>query len=381
MRYYVDDGILAEVQWWPNGRRCVRAVQSLTSDHFRLLGVRGASDPPLLSASKITNWDTRLEVLGWLGDTEALTVTSPPYMRLKLRLLLLEWPPTRTYASAKQVSQLAGVLMHISFAVRRGSLLVHGSLASAGMPRIEAGDHFAGQMANPRRRVALGPEFHAGLEFWRWFVDKGVDARGRVLSVPMYHFLERSAQRTFFSDASKAAVGGYCLETGVCWRYDFTAQEQSRFCGSSKCVRGVDDLSMNVLELFCMVVSAFILVSSCADRPSATGDCALLETTRPLCIGCGVVGGDWNRVPVPSCVSSAFSKCHLDGISRRRMCVVSTTLPPTASLAGIAAPFLIICAPFVPTSRGRFGNWRPSAFPSVLRCWPQTHATRRCGLD
>ena len=71
MRYYVDDGILVEVQWWPDGRCCMRAVQSLASDHFRLLGVRGASDPPLLSASKIANWDMRLEVMGWLVGTEA----------------------------------------------------------------------------------------------------------------------------------------------------------------------------------------------------------------------------------------------------------------------------------------------------------------------
>ena len=87
-RYYVDDGILVEVQWWPDGQRCMRAVQSLASDHFRLLGVRGASDPTLLSASKITNWDTRVGVLGLLVDTEALTVTAPAHKRLKLRLLL-----------------------------------------------------------------------------------------------------------------------------------------------------------------------------------------------------------------------------------------------------------------------------------------------------
>ena len=36
VRYYVDDGILAELQWWPEGRRCLRAVQSVASDHFRL---------------------------------------------------------------------------------------------------------------------------------------------------------------------------------------------------------------------------------------------------------------------------------------------------------------------------------------------------------
>ena len=86
--------ILVQVQWWPDGRRCMRAVQSLASDHFRVLGVRGASDPPLLSASKITNWNTRLDVLGWWVDTAAFTVTAPPHNRLKLRLLLVEWPPT-----------------------------------------------------------------------------------------------------------------------------------------------------------------------------------------------------------------------------------------------------------------------------------------------
>ena len=63
-RYYVDDGILVEVQWRPDGRRCMKAVRSLASDHFCLLTERGASDPPLLSAGNITNWDTRLEVSG-----------------------------------------------------------------------------------------------------------------------------------------------------------------------------------------------------------------------------------------------------------------------------------------------------------------------------
>ena len=90
VRYYVDDGILIEVQWWPDGRRCMRAVQSLASDHFRLLGVRGAFDPPLLSASKITSWDTRLEELGWVVDAEALAATLPPHKRLKLRSFLVE---------------------------------------------------------------------------------------------------------------------------------------------------------------------------------------------------------------------------------------------------------------------------------------------------
>ena len=28
VRYYVDDGILVEVQWFPGGRRCIRALQT-----------------------------------------------------------------------------------------------------------------------------------------------------------------------------------------------------------------------------------------------------------------------------------------------------------------------------------------------------------------
>ena len=205
-------------------------------------------------------------------------MTSPPHKRLKLRLSLAQWPPTRTYASAKQVSQLAGFLMHISFAVYPGSFVVHRLLASIGVLRIAAGDQFAGRMANPGRCVALGPEFHADLKFWRWLFDKGVDARGGVLSAPMYYLLKRPVQRTLFSDASKTAVGGYCLETSVNCRYDLTALEQLGFCGSSKSVRGVDDdISINMLERLGMVVSAFVLVFSCADRPSATGGCALLR--------------------------------------------------------------------------------------------------------
>ena len=150
-------------------------------------------------------------------------------------------------------------------------------LASVGMPRISAGADFGFRTANPGRRLVLGSEVQGDLEFWRWFVEEGLDARGRALSAPMYHLLERPSQRTLFSDASKTAVGGFCLEAGVYWRYGLDAGEQSRFCGSSKSVAGENDTSINVLELLGMVVSAWVLVSPCAERPAALGDCVLLR--------------------------------------------------------------------------------------------------------
>ena len=60
-------------------------------------------------------------------------------------------------------------------------------------------------------------------------------------------------------------VRGYCLEIGVYWRVDLTAQEQSRLFGWSKSVRVLNDLFINVLERLGMVVSVIVLVFSCAD--------------------------------------------------------------------------------------------------------------------
>ena len=382
MRYYVDDGIVVEVQWWPDGHRCLRAVQSLASEYFRLLGERGVADPPLLSARTITDWDTQLEVLGWIIDTEALTVMLPSHKRLKLQNLLAEWPSSRASASARQVSQLVGFLIHVSFAVRPRRFFVNRLLASVGMPRISAGADFGFRTANPGRRLVLGPEFQGDLEFWRWFVEEGLDARGGTFSAPMYHLLERPSQRTLFSDASKTAVGGFCLETGVYWRYYLDGAERSRFCGSSKSVAGENDISINVLELLGMVVSEWVLVSPCAEHPAALGDCVLLggdneaavEWVRRCRVGKEPRSGALVRLLGVLELSSGwhFDAKHVrgifdvadDGISRWDRASVLVNLRAVR--------------PEILWSRSRI--WGPRAYPYVLRCWPRTHATRHCGL-
>ena len=123
----------------------------------------------------------------------------------------------------------------------------------------------------------LGPMFHEDLDFWRWFVKIGLASRGGQFFSPMYNVLIRPPKLTLFSDASKQAVGGYCVETGHYWRYDLSAEERSRFCGSSKSVVGVNDISINVLELLGMLVGAWLLVVQQQHRPAETGDCVLLR--------------------------------------------------------------------------------------------------------
>lgn len=83
----------------------------------------------------------------------------------------------------------------------------------------------------------------------------------------MHHFLERPARRILFSDTSKTPIGGYRLETGVYWRYVLDAGERPHFfCGSRAVVTGKNDISIHVVELLGMVVSAFVLVILRAER-------------------------------------------------------------------------------------------------------------------
>ena len=72
---YVDDAVLVEPQCSPVGNRCLRASQSMGSDHGRLLIERQSGDPPFLAPDKASSWHTRLEVLGWDLDTVAMTIS------------------------------------------------------------------------------------------------------------------------------------------------------------------------------------------------------------------------------------------------------------------------------------------------------------------
>ena len=94
---------------------------------------------------------------------------------------------------------------------------------------------------------------------------------------PWYNLVLRPPLRTLFSDASKPVVGGYRLETGFWWRYTFDENERARFCGYSTMVTGENDISINIAELLGMVMSAWMLVILCGERPDNTCNSALLR--------------------------------------------------------------------------------------------------------
>ena len=78
VRFYVDGSVLVGVRSFQDGRRLRCMIESLALDHLKLLGPRGPRDSPLLEAQKLLGWSTRLEVLGWVLDTDRLTFPCRP---------------------------------------------------------------------------------------------------------------------------------------------------------------------------------------------------------------------------------------------------------------------------------------------------------------
>ena len=60
-------------------------------------------------------------------------------------------------------------------------------------------------------------------------------------------------------------MGGYCLESGCWWRYDFDENMRSRVRPK---VFGRDDLSIDLLELLAMTVTAWAFTVQAATPPN-----------------------------------------------------------------------------------------------------------------
>ena len=127
-----------------------------------------------------------------------------------------------------------------------------------------------------RRVVDLGWEFHNDIAFWKWAIDQQLVRKGESLCAPIYDHTMRAPSRRYYSDASFTAIGGFCPELKVYWRYslaealtlELKKQSVRKQAGSS---------TINLLESIGMMVSAFVMQIMEKDRPEYAGDTVLLQ--------------------------------------------------------------------------------------------------------
>ena len=114
------------------------------------------------------------------------------------------------------------------------------------------------------------------VEWWRWCLKEGMAGEGERLAAPFFRFVKQTHRRTWFSDASFEALGGLCLEMGVYSRYNLSEGEVKRTIRSRK---GGDRnrLSINVLELMGMVMTAYVMIVIRRDRPAKEGESVLMR--------------------------------------------------------------------------------------------------------
>ena len=112
--------------------------------------------------------------------------------------------------------------------------------------------------------LRLTAEYMADVGWWMRYVQQHNIMEGERMVAPFYRFVKQAPERKWFSNASHEAIGGLCLETGVHWRYQLTEEVQLRTVRSK---RGKGDrISINVLGLMAMVMTAYVMRGDKPDR-------------------------------------------------------------------------------------------------------------------
>ena len=268
---YVDDFIKLKVQHSPTDTSALMASASLASDHVRLFGPSAEGDTPILAPHKSSDWNTTIDALGYTINTHTLQISVTQQKVEALRELLANsWPADRREARAQEVLSLAGKLWNMTFVVRAGRYFVWQLLRLTNLHTTEK------RHKKVSRYVTLGPEFHGDLAFWRWALEHKVVDAGSSLCAPLFTHSHRVPSRHYFSDASLDAVGGYCPEIKVFWRYALEPTLATSLKTQSKNARA-RKICINLLELAGMCMTAWLVQMIVRDQPRQAGDPVLLR--------------------------------------------------------------------------------------------------------
>ena len=123
--------------------------------------------------------------------------------------------------------------------------------------------------------VDLGWEFHNDIAFWKWAIDQQLVRKGGSLCAPIYDHIMRVPARRYSSDASFTAIGGFCPELKVYWRYS-CAEALTLELKKQSVTKQAGPITINLLELIGMMMSAFVMQMTENDRPAYAGDTVLL---------------------------------------------------------------------------------------------------------
>ena len=201
--------------------------------------------------------------------TLRISVTEGKIAAIRLTLEQ-EWPLTRKQASAQEVLSVAGKLWNLTYVVRAGWYFVWQLLALTGLHKNTRTNE------RTRRVVDLEWEFHNDIAFWKWTIDQQLVRKGESLCAPIYDHIMRAPARRSCSDVSFTAIGDFCPELKVYWRYSL-AEALTLELKKQSVTKLAVSITINLLELIGMMMSAFVMQITENDRPECARDTVLLR--------------------------------------------------------------------------------------------------------
>jgi hypothetical protein len=268
---YVDDSILTAVRHQGSDAYIKSITVHAVSDHMMLLGEpRSDSDEPP-PVGKETHWATVQNVLGWDIDTELGVVSMRADKLDKLRARLQEWKRGRIRARVSELRKLLGMMYNATYAIRSGKQFIKRLNG-------EMREQLKGKWHGGHTWINITEAMQQDLDYWRYTVSKEV--RGNLLRVNMCTLVMRDPDLIMLSDASHMAEGGYCLQTGVYWCREHTEEEVTRLVqgvAGEKVRLGDGSLHINLLELYGMIMTAYVMIVVEGMRPGPGGGTILLR--------------------------------------------------------------------------------------------------------
>ena len=261
---YVDDYLLMAVQHSDDDATALTASASLASDHVRLFGPGETGVTPTLAPKKSTDWNTTIDALGFTTNSHTTRISlTREKIEAIANLLHDQWPSRRRSARARDVLSIAGKLWNLTYVVRAGRYFVWRLSRLTGLH----------DERHPRNQnvVPLGSEFHADLSFWKWAISQKLLQPGEAVFAPCYTAVRRPAKRHYLSDASFEAMGGYCIEHRIYWRYDLPPELTQELKEKAE-RRETCTITINLLERLGMVVTAWRMLEMRGDAPEAVED-------------------------------------------------------------------------------------------------------------
>lgn len=205
---YIDD--TASLEHNIDGR--VQALsRTLMLAHFLLFGPPRPGLPPPVKKAKITNFGSTGEFLGVGIDLNRMVVYLPAEKRAELRhLLTTDWPPTRQFATPRELMSLIGKLRSWAYTVRNGRFFVRrirNAIGARTRPR---------QLDKP---IPLaGTALQVDLSIWRLLLERTHKLETSFAS-PLFNHVRRLPDVCAISDACQDAAGGYVGPLNVWWQF------------------------------------------------------------------------------------------------------------------------------------------------------------------